>query len=1216
MQAFLHNTINLYDFIQQFICMLFRHLISRTRFVFTTFVLTTVYCLLTTSSNAQVYPVLVNTTMRGPYSLSLTDYATPAYDRIQANLYLADLTKNNYPVKVRLVIRSVTGITIATSPGNEVGPILLDGGVNHTLQGSDVYSLFDANRLTFSGISYNQYRANGLPEGNYQFHFEVVDAQFGVVISNINVGYANAWLILNDPPIINKPANGVTVTPTLPQNIFFQWTPRHTGSPNSAFTTEYDVQLVEIYPVGANPNDVMLSAPIIFEKTTFATAYNYSIADPNLIEGKWYAFRVRAHDQNGLDLFKNQGYSEVFSFYYGQPCPQVTNLNVISIDNTSSLVTFSGNDAHQSYTLEYKQKNKNWSSSKTVTSTESRILMTDLLPGQAYDIRLQSFCNNNTSEYDTLTFVSGGVRTSCTPPAAYSTRRKQAKDATSPVVLDWAAVSGAAGYSVTIRTPSGSVTKTTRTNTIEIPSYVNTVSGLEESIPDQFEVAIGIQCTDGSSSEGTFKAIDLSSGAVNTVNCTPPVETAITAVQIDPYSVKVSWPAVPGFDQYRFRYRLKGSEKLFLEVLTSENSVVLSDLDKDNMYEFQIQYHCQNNSWMSGNSNVFSIIYDPSIFAVQNTGSCYPPSGLRAQVRTEDIADIAWDKDSEAKTYQFFWRPVAAYGALPEPWQNKMITATTLALKGLYVKTEYECFIRSQCKDGLFSISSDTLHFNTGNVNSFSGTCTTPRLLPPDVQSDVEALIDWDTRVEYTKFHIQYRTKTATDWVELEDTLIGKYLQNLSFNTTYVYRVMAYCGTTTSDYSPIDTFVTFPQGVNKNTFRCGGTSMDQLLTDSQPIESFKVGDKFKAADFELEVAELTSERPYNGLAVVKIPYLEYSQFEFQMENVWVNQDSRMYSGRVIMKGMVIRIIDPALGDMIAGFLEKLEDGLDNLSNNLAKADSIQDALNEAVGALVQPIDWDQYDGWTAQQFLDTSKAMMQQAQALIANGSPQSITEGKLLMIKAIELIRMAAVIGNETYKGLSEMAKKLQLRLKEILEHMQTETTASLDETQALLDQLTPPLNQKYATFEDASAAQLQINPSDFVIGDLDTNGVVPLAADSTALATSSRFGSVYTDAVAYRTKENLKKSLTTLIEYIKLYSRDANTVKLAKKMEKDLADVIDGRDLNQLTQEELNQLEVVVEDYLKKFFEEESIEDSQKKKTSTSSSSSAKKANKKAKK
>ncbi|MBC7451449.1 MAG: hypothetical protein H7259_08175, partial [Cytophagales bacterium] len=308
----------------------------------------------TFTSTAQVYPVQVTTTMRGPYSLSLEDYATPGYDRIQTNLYLADLSKVNYPVKLRLVMRNSAGVFIATSPGNEVGPIYLDGGVNHLLTGSDVYSLFDATKLTFGGITYNQYKANGLPEGIYQINFEVVDYNLGVVISNVTLGFATAWLILNDPPLINKPANGSTVVPVYPQNLYFQWTPRHTGSPNSAFTTKYFIQLVEIYPAGRNANDAMLTSPLIFEKTLNATGFNYGIGDPNLIVGKWYALRIRAHDQNGLDLFKNQGYSEVYSFYYGKTCPQLPDVKVTSIDATSSLVTFSSDVDHQSYELEYK----------------------------------------------------------------------------------------------------------------------------------------------------------------------------------------------------------------------------------------------------------------------------------------------------------------------------------------------------------------------------------------------------------------------------------------------------------------------------------------------------------------------------------------------------------------------------------------------------------------------------------------------------------------------------------------------------------------------------------------------------------------------------------------------------------------------------------------------------------------------------------------------
>src|SRR5688572_9573566 len=75
---------------------------------------------LTSSLYAQVYPVVVNTTLRPPYTLNLSDYANPAYDRIQTNLFMADLTKVNYAAKVRLIIRGPGGINLTTRPGQEI----------------------------------------------------------------------------------------------------------------------------------------------------------------------------------------------------------------------------------------------------------------------------------------------------------------------------------------------------------------------------------------------------------------------------------------------------------------------------------------------------------------------------------------------------------------------------------------------------------------------------------------------------------------------------------------------------------------------------------------------------------------------------------------------------------------------------------------------------------------------------------------------------------------------------------------------------------------------------------------------------------------------------------------------------------------------------------------------------------------------------------------
>src|SRR5690606_25887234 len=143
-------------------------------------------------------------------------------------------------------------------------------------------------------------------------------SDLNVVVSN--PGFANAWIILNDPPLINLPFNNEKVIATDPQNVMFNWTPMHTASPNAAFSTEYEFTLVELYPAGRNPNDAIRAANPIFVTRTQSTSLNYSVMEPLLIPGRRYAFRVRAFDTNGRDLFKNNGYSEIFVFQFGDQC--------------------------------------------------------------------------------------------------------------------------------------------------------------------------------------------------------------------------------------------------------------------------------------------------------------------------------------------------------------------------------------------------------------------------------------------------------------------------------------------------------------------------------------------------------------------------------------------------------------------------------------------------------------------------------------------------------------------------------------------------------------------------------------------------------------------------------------------------------------------------------------------------------------------------------
>jgi hypothetical protein len=268
-------------------------------------------------TQAQTYPVQVNTQLQAPYSPFLTDYTEIGAQRLIVNFRLNDPTLTEYRGKLRLTIEGV-GITIRTKQNfiPQQPLVLQGGGIPLMLYGEDLEEYFNPNNLDFAGLSKNQYEKGAkLPEGVYRFTVEVLDYNRNTVVSN--KGTAIAWIILNDPVLLNLPRNESKAAILDPTNIAFTWTPRHTGSPNSAFTTEYIFKLVEIWPASRNPYDAFLSQQPLYETTTSSTQIVYGPAEPALIPGRKYAWQVQAKDTEGRDLFKNEGKSEVYVFQFG-----------------------------------------------------------------------------------------------------------------------------------------------------------------------------------------------------------------------------------------------------------------------------------------------------------------------------------------------------------------------------------------------------------------------------------------------------------------------------------------------------------------------------------------------------------------------------------------------------------------------------------------------------------------------------------------------------------------------------------------------------------------------------------------------------------------------------------------------------------------------------------------------------------------------------------
>ncbi|MCP4460160.1 MAG: hypothetical protein GY816_19375 [Cytophagales bacterium] len=347
---------------------------------------------------AQVYPVQSALQITPPYSVNLPDYVAVGSERMALNVILTDISRTQLDAQLRVTIEG-QGIRIETNPNYMPPRLSLLSGFNSRLIAADLEPYFRPENLIFKGMSSRQYVNSGgaLPEGVYRFCFEVLEYNRNVKISNTTC--VTAWLILNDPPMINLPKMAEKLEPSDPQYIRFQWTPRHTGSPNSAFSTEYDFELVEIWPKGRNPNDAMLTTAPIYETTTFATTLIYGPAEPALVRGRQYAFRVQAKSKVGIeqmDLFRNDGYSEVFTFTYGDECVSPDGLT-IEASSRKLQTSWDDDGIHSGYVIRYRQQGDDEWSEESVLFNE--LIIEGLLPDTYYDIQLAGTCGFTSSAF-------------------------------------------------------------------------------------------------------------------------------------------------------------------------------------------------------------------------------------------------------------------------------------------------------------------------------------------------------------------------------------------------------------------------------------------------------------------------------------------------------------------------------------------------------------------------------------------------------------------------------------------------------------------------------------------------------------------------------------------------------------------------------------------------------------------------------------------------
>jgi len=184
-------------------------------------------------SMSQNYPIQVTTSLLAPYSPELSYYTAADANNLQVFINLLDLETIDLRTKLRITIEGA-GIRLTTSPSYIPPALILQGGVPTMLSGFDIRNYLSPDHMDFEGITRSEFiRTGQFPEGFYTFTVEVLDYNRSLQISNASM--ATAWIVLNDPPLINYPFNGDKLITNNPQTINFSWLGRHLASPNSAF---------------------------------------------------------------------------------------------------------------------------------------------------------------------------------------------------------------------------------------------------------------------------------------------------------------------------------------------------------------------------------------------------------------------------------------------------------------------------------------------------------------------------------------------------------------------------------------------------------------------------------------------------------------------------------------------------------------------------------------------------------------------------------------------------------------------------------------------------------------------------------------------------------------------------------------------------------------------------------------------------------------------
>ncbi|WP_018341889.1 hypothetical protein [Cytophaga aurantiaca] len=917
----------------------------------------------------QTYPVQIQPAVSFP-STMLNDYGDPANTSIR--VYLADLTKNNYTINIRIKLTS-TKLSYTSIHGIN---ITMDGGQVYFLNANELSRLFALTDLTIDATTKSD-EPNSLPEGPYNLALQAFDVSLFptlVPVSNVLSDFTIFNVVRYDPPLLNSPTNKQEFDlQTTNQNIFFNWTPRHiVYSPSQHI--QYRYRMIRVLPVDRNPYDAVntsvagATGNIDVNALDFAT-FIYSPSDLQLEPGGVYAWQVQAYEMiNGIvstSRFKNQGLSEVFTFSIKENCGQITLAPPVV---SASSVTFNWNKDPNSVYNEYEFNYRAVGSSTgwiPISTVQNTITLTNavLQTGIPYEYNVRARCNN------WLTPVQGSTFTLATPTCVAPTPITVNTSGTA-TVLSWTAAQNVDSLKLYYKiTGSADPYSTILLNPGDVQCSLPKLTSGGYTI--HLDALCGTSQTAGATNDFAYN----DNGIVGPCPIPLPFQLIASRITGKVDMANLNWNTVTGAhtgssitywhkDSSTVTYSLNAS------IANAGAGVSGSHIYDDQLYNYNITYLCgtKNVTTPIGMFRILSAAAKVNIDPP--TASCFPPVDIRAEARDSVTARVEWDKISGADNYELSYRVKGT----TTPFITFNTTATNATLKPLQENAQYQLLVRVKCS-GVFSIYSDTalVDLSIGR-NRNCDTVVFFKALKKTINNIQTA---WNFDSTCTGYIIKYREEaqplaseytqafTNIDSLKHNNVVLDtvRYtFQNLKSGTKYIFRIQKICGQNNALFNLPLAASTLPDA--KSSGGCGSGNVCNKDSTSK-LQSLKVKDTIYCADYIVLVDSITTgtSNPsmgiYSGLGHMDMPVPGLGDFvsmHVSFKNVKINAkpNSCVYGGTINIDSMNASIIPTKIRDSVKALMAKAEGLIDEANAALAQAQGLIDKLQ---AGLQQGIDY-------------------------------------------------------------------------------------------------------------------------------------------------------------------------------------------------------------------------------------------------------------------